>query len=446
MSYKIEPRKLLAYLLIASVFFEGHIYTFYLSGMRVRMINLVAVAAVLIIAAGFLMRKYTVKTSGIDVPISGFLAINAISLYNSLWFARGMKILLLLISVIAIYYITLNVLNRKKVFDKAFAVLLYAGLAEIVYGIYQVIAGCLRWLFNLDIPVGDLGVIHVDYIGAPWGRPYGSFVEPDWYGTIAMFYALIFMYFFFSGSRYRRRLVSIGLFLSLVGLFFSFVRAAWVGFFAGALAFLILKKWDAFSKISFRLYVRLAGGLTICLALVTVSVPAIRNTLRERINPTYDTNAQLSMNNARVLMMKDSLAATARHPLIGNGPGSAAFNYLATEMGENRAQEHIKNDEALKGKEGFDPSIIFTVLEDTGLIGLLLFLWLQLSIFMYNVRNYERMDGQYRMFAIALLGAWIGLMTSYVFSQGFWIPFTWVFLAFNIAAVRLARAPETVAA
>ena len=225
--------------------------------------------------------------------------------------------------------------------------------------------------------------------------------------------------------------------VSLLGLFFSFVRAAWVGFGAGAIIMLFYRYKGIFTRLSFSLYIKKLSFVLLILIVTIITFPAIKNVLWERFYPTYDPGARINMKNVRVSMMKTSFNATLRNPIIGNGPGSAAFNYLVEEKGEQYAINTAKTPETSGRSAGFNPSILFTIIEDTGLLGLITFLWLVFRITKYNFRNTAFLEEKYQVIASGLFGGLTGLFVSYFFSQGLWLPFTWVFLAFNIIVLRI---------
>jgi len=86
----------------------------------------------------------------------------------------------------------------------------------------------------------------------------------------------------------------------------------------------------------------------------------------------------------------------------------------------------------------YNPSIITTVLEDTGVIGTIFFILFFTALTRYNWR-YCRVNtyNHYQKLGNAFFAGIIGLFVSYIFTHGFWIPFTWVFLGFNICAIKL---------
>ena len=439
----MKLRLLLIYLLLSSIFVESVNFSFYFFGMRIRISQLIALLALLYLVTGWLLEKFNIKRTPIDIPLWSYMLLNIVALINAAWLGRSIKITLLLFSSVILYYIVVNLVNSANVFHKALHFLMVAGIIEIGYGLYQVLAGMLNVFGGCDLPIGYLGLIHSTYIGSPWGRPYGTFVEPDWYGTICMYLLLLFVPIYFDGkSMKHRKLYLAGLFFAFTGLFFSFVRAAWVGAVAGAG---ILVLYNIEKGVIKRQIFAAAKKIVIFIflsAIIVLVVPTLRNVIRERIHPTHDTNAQLTLKNVRFLMMRISFKAFLQHPFIGNGPGSAGYAYLVNDYGEARATQLIKNPIPLRGKEGFDPSIITTILSDTGILGMLAFLWLLNRIIRINIRRINFLEDRSRSISIGLCAGFISLIVSYVFTQGLWLPFTWVFLALSIVSLKYGTSVE----
>lgn len=432
----LVKRKWLLYAIIFILFLEGYFFSFYFFGARIRSIQVLEVIGIFCLLLWLLIDKIRLKKTPIDLWLWSYIGINFIAIVNAIWFARSIKIAVLLLSLGMLYYLLYNLITTTRVFDKAFRLLLYVGLGEIIYGLYQVFAGIFNYYLGLNLPIGHLGTVHREFIGSPWGRPYGTFVEPDWYGAICMFYALLFICLYYSKLKEKKKFYFIGMILSIIGLFFSFVRAAWVGFVIASVVLLFFKYKSSALKLNLALYIRNIFIFCMVLFLSVFLYSPLRNILRERFYPVY-SGARFSLENVRVQQMKTSFKAFLRHPLIGNGPGSAAFNYLVEDYGEKYAKNIVKDTVSLKGKEGFDPSIITTVMEDTGIIGLILLLTLIGKIVFYNLKIIPLIDNKYSIIALGLFSGLVGLFISYNFSTGFWISFTWVFLAFNMVALRI---------
>jgi len=123
------------------------------------------------------------------------------------------------------------------------------------------------------------------------------------------------------------------------------------------------------------------------------------------------------------------------HPIIGNGPGSFAIQGIWGASEEYYKSKVLAGELSLERR--YDPSLLTTVLEDTGIIGIILFLLISLSFLKYNLKVISLISNRYQIISLGLFVGISALFISYVFSHGLWIPFTWVFLGFNICSLRL---------
>lgn len=424
------------YAIIITLFFEAYVFSFYLLGARIRAVQIVEVIAIVNLLIAILIGKTKLKKTPIDFLLWAYILINFVALINAPSVGRSLKIAVLLLSLALLYYVIVNFITERTLFDKAFNLLLYIGLAEILYGLYQVFAGMCNCYLNINLPVGHAGIVHREFIGSPWGRPYGTLVEPDWYGAIAMFYALLFISLYFSRLTERKNFYLFGMVISTIGMLLSFVRASWVGFLVGLLFLSILGHKVKLSKIRFHSYVKILSLLLLLVLVLTFLSPTFSTIVKKRFSTQGE--ASITTTNVRFIQMAHALKLFLRHPIIGNGPGSFAIKGIWGHIEEH--YQNLVEEEKLNIERRYDPNILTTVFEDTGIIGTILFLLLTLRFLIYNLKVVPLISNRYQIISLGLLAGIIGLFISYVFTHGFWIPFTWVFLGANICALRLGLA------
>lgn len=124
---------------------------------------------------------------------------------------------------------------------------------------------------------------------------------------------------------------------------------------------------------------------------------------------------QLWSVDIRFLAMKESFLSFLTSPLIGQGPGT---------IGKTMA---------------FNPSLLTTLLEDTGILGFVVFLVFLFQVFRSGLKKISELDEKCQSTSFALSVALAGLFSSYIFTNGLWIPFTWVFMALAVASIKLDR-------
>ena len=428
----LYKKEWLIYAIILVLFFEADVFSFQLAGARIRIAQVLEIFGISILFMAVITGGNRLIKTPIDRALTTYILINFIALINSPSMERGMKIAILILSLYMLYYVVVNFIRKSEVFDRAFELLLYVGIGEILYGLYQVFAGMCNHYLGAGFPVGHGGITHTQYIGSPWGRPYGTFVEPNWYGTICMFYAVLFMVLYYSRLKLGRRLYFCGFWVSMLGLLFSFVRASWIGFVAGLLILSLFGRKAKLSKFSPGIFIKTILVAIIIFVILLFVSPAFNHIIQSR----FISSTPMGVQSPRLIQSLYALHLFLQHPILGNGPGSYSILGIWGGGDSDTAYDlHLEMDE-LNIEKRFDPCIITTILEDTGIIGAILFIILSITYIRYNLKWIPRIDNKYQVISLGLFGGVVSLFISYVFTTGFWIPFTWVLLGLNICALR----------
>jgi len=294
-----------------------------------------------------------------------------------------------------------------------------------------------------------------------------------------MVFALIFTVLYFSKSGKIKKWLLAGTLLSLLGLYFSFVRGSW-------LVFLLLLPLLALcrKKISFFRFTWKSALFIICVAvgvhvIAGNTVPPIKQILATRFatkvpaeigkgaahqdlpaggkvsssplnNPKVavkieestvhqdlpagrkDFGSLLNNQNVRLILIKISLRAWRENPVFGNGPGSFAYFYWKDRLGEVAAQKRI----AEKAFPQTNPSMLFTVLGDSGLLGFIVFMVIAGKVFLLGLKKLTGPSTTLTLNAFALFVGLAALFLSYMLTDGLWLPLTWVFLGIGMAHLR----------
>ncbi len=455
----------MAIALIVSVFFEGSGYSFQVLGMRVRYVQVFEVLFLGFITALFLFGKWRWRRSPLDYWLLAYLAVNLVAIVNSQWQARSVKIFLLLVSLALLYWLVVQLLRDKNDILLAFYVFLAMGTLQVLFGLYQVLAGALNYYRGWSLPIGHMGMVHREYINSVWGRPYGTQVEPDFYGAICMVLALIFIILYFSESGGEKKWLLAGMLLSLLGLFFSFVRICWFIFLLALPLLALARRKLSFFRFTWLLALFIMGGVVGTAFIAAYSVSPIARICQARfatkesadmkknafmgkgrslkknrvslLKRKYENVSLLNDKNIRLFTMRVSLRTWSEHPVIGNGPGSFAYVFWRSVFDEEKAQKFIA--------EGYlpwtNPSIFFSILGDTGLLGLFIFLAM-VAKFIFACR--AKLAGPPTPLAAPAFALAVGLTAlflSYMLTNGLWLPLTWVFLALAVASLRQFPAP-----
>ena len=310
------------------------------------------------------------------VPLLVYLGCNVLSALFSPVPQQSAKIVLLLTSVVAVYVVSyLLIRDDPAAWPSLFRFFIIVGLIEVGYGLYQVAAGYANARFGLALPIGALGLVHSDYLGTVFGRPYGTLPEPDTYGAVCAFYALWLglMWLTASVPRHGRWASHVLAAASLGGLLIGIVRAVWFGFLVGLLWPFGLRLIGRMRGIRVLRMGAVALGLLLVGAGVWFLSPTARAILERRFTDMSAPEQALSLENARFVQMAMSFRLFRERPILGNGPGSF------TALGTVGAHEDYHISTGTDLSRMYDPSILTTVLNDTGLVGAAAFLFLVLA-------------------------------------------------------------------
>lgn len=456
---------IMAALLVAAVFFEGAGFSFSFMGMRIRSVQVLEIAFLAFLGVSWLAGKWRWRKSPLDHWLIAYLAVNLIAVANSSWKTRSLKIFLLLVSLALLYWLVFQLLASARGFRLAFHAFLLVGFLQVLFGLYQVAAGALNHYRGWTLPVGHLGTVHREFINSVWGRPYGTQVEPDFYGALCMVLALIFFALFFSAPNRERRWWLAGALVSLAGLYLSFVRTAWLVFLpAFALLVVLRKRWPFLKADWKRFALVVASIIGLHLAAVQAIAPlraihdfrfaSVTAPPRERALPGPGLQAgreklpgpgvragketlpgsdqHFGGENIRFDFMKIAWRAFLRSPILGNGPGSFAYSKWESRWGAAATREKIRNN----AFASTDPNLPLTVLEDTGLIGFFLFMVIAFRFCRLNFTGIAVTGAPPAPQALALFVGLLALFATYFMTSGFWLPLTWVLLGLNIAALK----------
>jgi len=302
------------------------------------------------------------------------------------------------ISIGVFLYFSFIILSKKHDLNILYQVLLLVGLFQLLLGFLQVIFGVLTVenIINLEPYVQHLDLVH-------YGRPFGSLVEPDFFGTIATFFTFIFI------GEYLTTRKDIYYFIGLLFvflLFYSGVRASILGFLVSLIAVVFLLK----DKIKIN---RIDSIISIYAMILLI--PIFYSTIQRFAYFFRLDFWSEGFMNPRMLQTGVSFSQFLENPMFGNGLNAYRF------LGETYAGaiESWMPDWVISG---YDPSILTSLLNDTGLIGFGLF---AMFIF-YYFKNLLIIKSFRNVF---IFGAILSLFVSYIFTNGLPFTFTWILLA-----------------
>ncbi len=297
-------------------------------------------------------------------------------------------------------YFVFVILVRKQDFDFLYKIFLLTGFLQISLGLIQVFLGILTVETGLSFKEY---IQHLDLVR--YGRPFGTFVEPDFYGVFSSLFAFVFL------GEYLKTKKNIYYFLSLLStilLFYGAVRGAIIGFIFGIFIFIyLLKDHIKISKIDF----------ITSLYIFIFSIPIFYGTIQRFLYLFRLDFWVEGFMNPRVLQMSVSFSQFLESPIFGNGLN--AYRFLGDTY--SSAVESWMPDWVISG---YDPSILTSLLNDSGIIGFILF-----SIFLvYFFKNIFPLSKNYFR-ELGLFFGVLSLFISYIFTNGLPFTFTWIIIA-----------------
>ncbi len=314
------------------------------------------------------------------------------------------------------YLVMVNLLRTRQQWQRAFTWFLVLGVAEALFGIIA------RALYPFGI---NLGVQVAWVLKEP--VPYGTLEEGNIFGSHAVSWFLCLFLLFLACGRFRdrRRLWwTMGLAITALAALLSFSRGAWLSLVAGLLP--VFLYYSARPRIQRQrcLMLVLVGPLlfltlAVIMALVPLSIPLV-DRLRTFSELATDSTFVARLGNY-ALAAHDWL----QHPWLGWGPGT--FYQLHGLI--RYAPAWISNQ-------------TLRTLQETGVLGLVLFAGYVVSVLWVTVRASRRVLS--RADRAALLGLAVGffaLQVAYQATDGTWIAAPWVHAGLLVAGARLLGRP-----
>ena len=275
------------------------------------------------------------------------------------------------------------------------------------------------WMFCIAmcIAICYTLVIHASYA---FGEQEGHWVmwpffkDHTIYGaTIAFTVPMAFGLYF---SKKHAPLVSVFLLgiigIILVGLFFSYTRAAWLSVIA-ALGVLALIKF----KVKFSLLASIAAFLLVALYFSwdTIQMELARNTqehtteqfgekLQSAANVTTDAS-----NLERLNRWSCAISMFEERPLLGFGPGTYAFEYARFQHPDN-----LTIISTNFGDQGNAHSEYLGPMAEMGIFGLLAMVLIVIAIFYKSITLYNKWPAEDKQMRVILLAMILALITYFV--------------------------------
>ena len=302
----------------------------------------------------------------------------------------------------------LSAINTPDLFGTlkgALRATVYMLFSVIVYAVIQN-RTTLKRLFIAIFPSAAIAVIwtvivliyHID--AWQWTSAYRSapFTNYSVYGAFtAIFFLVCLSRLMFDNSTYDRALWTGWFVCFSVGLLMCFSRGVWLSVIV-TVGFMLLQlgRGVTHKKILFT-------GAAFLILLVCLNLPGVYNIIIERISSAVDVS--YASNRARLLRWGQAFVMFLENPILGKGYGAFAMLYEedVALVGSYTAQYQLgAHSEYLQ------------VMAELGIVGLGVWVWLNLAFLRYGFRALKTIDdGFYRSVVIGLMAAEISLMVHF---------------------------------
>ena len=302
----------------------------------------------------------------------------------------------------------LSAINTPDLFvtlKGAFRAVIYMLFSVIVHAVIQNRTALTR-LFMAIFPAAAVAVIwtvvvliyHID--AWQWTSAYRSapFTNYSVYGAFtALFFLICLSRLLFDDAPYDKVQWTAWFLCFGIGLLLCFSRGVWLSVVV-AVGFMLMQlgRGVTHKKI---LFIGAAG----LLLLVCLNLPGVYNIIIERITSAVDIS--YASNRARLLRWGQAVTMFLENPILGKGYGAFAMLYEedVALVGSYTAQYQLgAHSEYLQ------------VMAELGVIGLGVWIWLNLAFLRYGFRALRTLDdGFYRAVVIGLMAAELSLMVHF---------------------------------
>ena len=311
------------------------------------------------------------------------------------------------------------------------------------------------WLFSVAmvIAIGYTLTVHASYgFGEKEGHwvMWPFFKDHTIYGSMVAFTTPIIFGIYFSKKHSSLvQLILIGLItMTLLGLFFSYTRAAWLSVIAALLVLAAIKLKIRFSILA---GIALIGGLALLFSWDNIQMELERNKFEhtteefgEKLQSATNVTTDAS-NLERLNRWSCAIEMFKERPVFGYGPGTYSFEYARFQEPENTTIISTNF-----GDMGNAHSEYLGPLSEMGLLGLVAILLIVSAIFYKGITLYIKWpkdDREMRTLILALIMALVtyfvhGILNNYLDTDKASVPI-WSICAIFIAQEYYLKASES---
>jgi O-antigen ligase len=322
----------------------------------------------------FVMRKFRLVRTPLNIPIAAFLVAVAIGVITAVDFKHSLKGYMTLWWV-SIFFLTVNNVKDVTQFKRLIQILILITTIAGAYGIFQHLT-----------KIGFFG--NVRYFQLPLARSAGFFDDPATFGNyILLVLPVVIGLSYYSKTIREKRWLGLSSLIILTAIIFSYGRGVWLGLIAGLIFMAILSS----KKLVFFVLI----GIIVCSTVLFI-LPFSK--VSQRVMETIKSTRRVG---DRIYFWEGGLRIIRDYPITGVG-----------WKGFRKVYPRYKPAEALEsGCNAHNNFVDVTV--DSGLLGLGIFLWFLLGIYKAGFRIFKKLeDGYFKGIAWGFLGSFTGFLIA----------------------------------
>ncbi|MCW8897718.1 MAG: O-antigen ligase family protein [Flavobacteriales bacterium] len=255
------------------------------------------------------------------------------------------------------------------------------------------------------------------------------------YGAaLAMYFPILFIFLFKKNTALFKLITFSIIAIFVVGIIFSYTRAAWLSLFAAVALYIIYKlkiKFSSLLLVGVFLGIMLASSWTTIIHSLEKNDQDSSGELTEHVQSMSNVSTDAS-NLERLNRWSCAWRMFLERPIVGWGPGTYIFQYAPFQL--SNEMTIISTNTSSNGNAH---SEYIGPLAESGILGTLTFLMIVIVVFYRGSLLYHKLEGERKtVLLFTLLGLFTyvlhGFMNNYLDTDKLSVPF-WGFIALIVA-------------
>jgi O-antigen ligase len=395
--------------------------SFDLAGLNVRISQILVLFIFFIYTLhGFYKKEWKIKLPYPLVIYILFLVISLISLCFAREKMRGIMILSFSTFMILVPLVSIFMVDTKRKIKIALYILLISSFVFSFFGFFQFLGD----MVGVSPSITGLAARYTkEVLGFP--RIQSTFIEPLYFANYLLIPLLVSFFFFLKRIDPKKNIYFVIFFLvSLIALVLTISKGAILSLAIIISAILFFQARSLFSKKN------LPYLLSILLFIILITGSVYSSLSSKPDIEKYYTKAYDIVMGASVTERQEAydvaFEAFDKHPVIGIGPGNFGPYFSGYPTSAPSFGWPIVNNQYLE------------ILSETGILGLLFFIFFILSIFYYSIQSYRSTDDDFlKVVLLALNFAFLGILIQYMTFSTLYIMHIWILIGLILATQQI---------